>query len=79
MGYVFHVRYRLINHVLSIVTPMIVLDFLMFYLLLQPSKSLLEEHYADLSKKPFFPDLIQYMISGPVVPMVTLIIILYIH
>merc|ERR1740137_338536 len=27
-------------------------------------------HYADLSKKGFFPELIRYMSSGPVVPMV---------
>lgn len=26
-----------------------------------------EKHYADLSKKPFFPDLIDYITSGPVV------------
>eukprot|EP01084_Bolivina_argentea_P163991 285191_1 len=32
-----------------------------------PSKELLEEHYADLSSKPFFPSLIKYMESGPVV------------
>ncbi len=31
---------------------------------------LLKEHYADLSTKPFFPSLIEYMKSGPVVPMV---------
>jgi len=30
----------------------------------------LAKHYADLSDKPFFPKLIQYMSSGPVVPMV---------
>ena len=30
----------------------------------------LEEHYADLKKKPFFPGLVKYMASGPVVPMV---------
>jgi len=34
------------------------------------SKELLSNHYADLSKKPFFPELIRYMGSGPVVPMV---------
>merc|ERR1711962_1114853 len=38
--------------------------------MMQASKELLEEHYADLSKKPFFPDLVAYMASGPVVPMV---------
>jgi len=34
------------------------------------SKELLMTHYADLSKKGFFPELIRYMSSGPVVPMV---------
>merc|ERR1712212_745815 len=38
--------------------------------MMHASKELLEEHYADLSKKPFFPDLVAYMASGPVVPMV---------
>lgn len=36
----------------------------------QPGKAHLEKHYADLSKKPFFPGLIEYMNSGPVVAMV---------
>ena len=35
-----------------------------------PSREHLEAHYADLSTKKFFPSLIEYMISGPVVPMV---------
>ena len=35
-----------------------------------PSKELLEEHYADLKTKKFFPGLIEYMTSGPVVGMV---------
>ncbi|KAJ8980087.1 hypothetical protein NQ317_017104 [Molorchus minor] len=35
-----------------------------------PSEELLKQHYADLSSKPFFPDLLKYMSSGPVVPMV---------
>jgi len=30
----------------------------------------LEKHYADLKNKPFFPGLIKYMASGPVVAMV---------
>ncbi|XP_058120119.1 nucleoside diphosphate kinase [Anopheles ziemanni] len=34
------------------------------------SKDLLEKHYADLSARPFFPGLVTYMSSGPVVPMV---------
>ena len=35
-----------------------------------PSKQLAEEHYKDLSSKPFFGDLVSYIISGPVVAMV---------
>lgn len=35
-----------------------------------PSKEHLEKHYADLSSKAFFPGLISYMNSGPVVGMV---------
>jgi nucleoside-diphosphate kinase len=34
------------------------------------TQELLQEHYKDLAKKPFFPSLISYMMSGPVVPMV---------
>lgn len=33
---------------------------------LQADEVLLEKHYADLSKKPFFGGLIRYMLSGPV-------------
>lgn len=36
----------------------------------QPTKELLEKHYEDLKAKGFFPSLIAYMLSGPVVPMV---------
>eukprot|EP00937_MAST-01D_sp_MAST-1D-sp2_P001234 g1234.t1 len=35
-----------------------------------PSRAHLERHYADLASKPFFPGLIDYMASGPVVAMV---------
>lgn len=35
-----------------------------------PSKQLAEEHYKDLSSKPFFGKLVDYIISGPVVAMV---------
>mmetsp|Transcript_34155 Transcript_34155/g.47685 ORF Transcript_34155/g.47685 Transcript_34155/m.47685 type:complete len:157 (-) Transcript_34155:71-541(-) len=38
--------------------------------LTQPGEEHLKEHYADLAKKPFFPGLISYMNSGPVVGMV---------
>ena len=30
----------------------------------------MQEHYKDLAEKPFFPSLIKYMNSGPVVAMV---------
>lgn len=30
----------------------------------------MENHYADLSARPFFPGLVKYMSSGPVVAMV---------
>ncbi|KAL1130652.1 hypothetical protein AAG570_011894 [Ranatra chinensis] len=35
-----------------------------------PSEELLKKHYADLASRPFFPGLVKYMSSGPVVPMV---------
>ncbi|KAI8892204.1 nucleoside diphosphate kinase [Globomyces pollinis-pini] len=38
--------------------------------LLHPSKEHLEQHYGDLKSKPFFPKLVAYMLSGPVVGMV---------
>merc|ERR1712217_11316 len=38
--------------------------------MMHASEELLKEHYADLSSKVFFPGLVKYMGSGPVVPMV---------
>jgi len=38
--------------------------------LTQPSKEHMEKHYEDLKEKKFFPGLIEYMTSGPVVAMV---------
>jgi len=35
-----------------------------------PTVAHLEEHYADLKAKSFFPGLVKYMASGPVVAMV---------
>lgn len=35
-----------------------------------PGKEHFEQHYADLSSKPFFPGLVSYAASGPVVAMV---------
>ncbi len=36
----------------------------------QPGKEKFEQHYADLSSKPFFAGLVNYASSGPVVAMV---------
>ncbi|XP_056628017.1 NME/NM23 nucleoside diphosphate kinase 2a [Triplophysa dalaica] len=38
--------------------------------LIQASDDLLREHYSDLKDRPFFPGLVSYMSSGPVVAMV---------
>ncbi|BDD58727.1 nucleoside diphosphate kinase [Monascus purpureus] len=38
--------------------------------LVTPSKEHLEQHYQDLREKPFFPGLVSYMLSGPIVAMV---------
>lgn len=38
--------------------------------LLQVSEDLLSQHYCQLRTKPFYPSLVQYMTSGPVVAMV---------
>ncbi len=36
----------------------------------RPGEEHFKKHYADLSQKKFFPDLISYVTSGPVVAMV---------
>lgn len=33
-------------------------------------QKLLSQHYSDLKSKPFFPDLVNFIGSGPVLPMV---------
>ncbi|PJF17434.1 Nucleoside diphosphate kinase [Paramicrosporidium saccamoebae] len=38
--------------------------------LMQPGRAHLEKHYADLSSKPFFNGLCDFMASGPVLAMV---------
>ncbi|KAG9264533.1 nucleoside diphosphate kinase, mitochondrial isoform X1 [Astyanax mexicanus] len=38
--------------------------------MLQVSEELLSQHYASLHRKPFYPSLLRYMTSGPVVAMV---------
>ncbi|KAK1805549.1 hypothetical protein P4O66_019229 [Electrophorus voltai] len=37
---------------------------------LQASEELLKEHYIDLRDRPFYPGLVKYMTSGPVLAMV---------
>jgi len=37
--------------------------------LIKPGEAHLREHYADLAARPFFPGLVSYMNSGPVVAM----------
>ncbi|XP_066497891.1 nucleoside diphosphate kinase, mitochondrial isoform X2 [Hoplias malabaricus] len=38
--------------------------------MLQASEELLAQHYSSLHRKPFYPSLLRYMTSGPVVAMV---------
>jgi len=38
--------------------------------LMRPSEDLLKEHYASLAHLPFFPHMIKFMSSGPVLAMV---------
>ncbi|XP_007237610.3 nucleoside diphosphate kinase, mitochondrial isoform X1 [Astyanax mexicanus] len=38
--------------------------------MLQVSEELLSQHYVSLHRKPFYPSLLRYMTSGPVVAMV---------
>jgi len=35
--------------------------------LIKPTKEFASEHYSDLSQKPFFPGLVNFFSSGPVV------------
>ncbi len=44
--------------------------FLRALKLAQPTEDHLKKHYSDLAEKAFFPKLIKYMLSGPVVCMV---------
>lgn len=37
--------------------------------MMQPGQKHFEEHYADLAARPFYPGLVKYMNSGPVVAM----------
>jgi hypothetical protein len=39
--------------------------------LYQTPKEVAEEHYKDLASKPFYTKLVEYIVSGPVVAMVS--------
>jgi nucleoside-diphosphate kinase len=38
--------------------------------LMNPTRALLEEHYAEHKGKPFFEPLVEFMLSGPIVAMI---------
>ena len=38
--------------------------------LMNPTRALLEEHYAEHKGKPFFDPLVEFMLSGPIIAMV---------
>ena len=38
--------------------------------MVHPTRELAEAHYAEHKDKPFFDDLVDYLISGPVIAMV---------
>jgi len=38
--------------------------------LMHLEKSLLEEHYAHIADKPFFPEIVEYLQRGPVIGMI---------
>lgn len=42
---------------------------------MQPTKELLEQHYADLKSKPFFPGLVSFMATSPVCCMVSVCVL----
>ena len=37
---------------------------------MQLGEDILKEHYAHIADKPFFPELVEYMTSGPVLAMI---------
>ena len=37
---------------------------------MQLGEEILKEHYAHIADKPFFPELVEYMTSGPVLAMI---------
>ncbi|NLG93337.1 MAG: nucleoside-diphosphate kinase [Clostridiales bacterium] len=38
--------------------------------MMQLDEAILREHYAHLADKPFFPSIVEYMVSGPVLAMI---------
>ena len=63
--------YFLFHTYILIVTNVIYHIAIYIYLSCQASEEHLKKHYADLSERPFFPGLIKYVGSGPVVAMVS--------
>lgn len=47
--------------------------------LLKASEDLLKQHYIDLKDRPFFPGLVKYMNSGPIVAMVSDVVLVKDH
>ena len=43
----------------------VIFHMLQCLIFLQPTKELLQKHYADLSACPFFPGLVKHITSGP--------------
>lgn len=41
--------------------------------LYQTPKEVAEEHYKELASKPFYPKLVEYIVSGPVLAMVRVV------
>ena len=41
---------------------------------MQPEQALLEQHYGELKDKPFFPGLVKFMATSPVVCMVSTVL-----
>ena len=49
-------------------------ELIQFYTIffLKASEELLKQHYIDLKDRPFYPGLVKYMNSGPIVAMVSI-------
>lgn len=61
---VLHLKHLLVNDIQKTM-------FNVMSALLKASEDLLKQHYIDLKDRPFFPGLVKYMNSGPIVAMVS--------